>query len=228
MQLLVTGADRSLGRAAVDHLAPDHALRPRGRAAPDDVDGPGEGYRQADLTDPGTASDLVAGVDAVLHLATHDPAPPRDGQAECDLLRRATLGTYLLCDAAREADVDRVVLAGTLAVYDGYPEEYVVDERWKPRPAPVAAHLAPYLAELSAREFPREGGLRGICLRMGPLGDEPEETSRANALHAIECALGASFEPHGYRWHVFNVGNSTRFLNREANEYTGYRRRGAD
>jgi nucleoside-diphosphate-sugar epimerase len=228
MTVLVTGADRSLGAGVADYLAPDRDLRRCGRTAPDDVDGTTENYSRADLTAPGTAADLVAGVDAALHLAPHDPAPPADDRAECDLLRRASLGTYRLCAAAREAGVDRVVLAGTLGVYDGYPEAYVVDERWKPRPAPEAASLAPYLAELSAREFPREGGIRGICLRMGPLGDAPDGTTWANALHAVECALEASFEPAGYRWHVFNVGNSTRFLNREAHEHVGFTRQEAE
>jgi nucleoside-diphosphate-sugar epimerase len=224
MNLLVTGSDLPLGRAAAESLESDHTLRLCGRSSLEDKPAPDQNYHKADLTTPGTATDLVEGVDAVLHLENHDPDPPETDDEECELLRRASLGSYRLCTAAREADVDRVIVAGTLDVYEGYPKEYVVDERWKPRPGPEAERVAPYLAELSAREFPREGGLHGICLRMGPLGDDPEETSRANALHAITCALDTTFEPAGYRWHVFNIGNSTRFLSREANTHMGYQR----
>jgi nucleoside-diphosphate-sugar epimerase len=213
VRILVTGADQGLGGAAAAHLARAHEVRAVARS-------------EGDWRKPEVAAGLVEGVEAVVHLAEFD-APACDGaEAEHERLLEATLGTYTLCLTARDAGVGRVVMASRLSVFDAYPANYVIDEQWAPRPAATAWELAPYLAELSAREFAREGPLCGVCLRFAPIGQDPaRQTREADALAAIEAALSVRFEPGGYRWHVCHVASAGRFLEREARVWLGLERK---
>ena len=54
--------------------------------------------------------------------------------------------------AAREARVDRVVLVSRLSFFDVYPDNYLIDEMWRPLPATDPAEMAPFYAEVVARE----------------------------------------------------------------------------
>ncbi|MDA0745898.1 MAG: NAD(P)-dependent oxidoreductase [bacterium] len=216
MKLLITGADRPLGKLAVHHFGAAHTLRLTGIAAGGDV-------QVADLREPEEVASLVAGMDAILHLAEYDPAPVLGPTAEQDRLEIAARGSYVLLEEARKAGVDRVVLASTLALMDAYPEEYVVDENWMPRPGPHADSLAPYMAEIVCREFAREGGIRCVCLRFGTLGDlTPEE----DALQALDRALAVEFKDPGYRWFLLHVAASDRFLCGEARRVLQLDRKG--
>jgi nucleoside-diphosphate-sugar epimerase len=184
MRILITGADTPLGELAAEALGGEHDLKTAGAASAGRP-----GYRQADLLRPEEAAALVEGVDAVLHLAPYQP--PSDDAAA---LLGSGQGTFVLLHAALKAGVRRVVLASRLELMD-YPAEWVVDETWQPRPEATAASLAPYMAELTLREFVRAEPLEGICLRFGPLGDAPDGTTPADAAaalrRAIEMDLGA-------------------------------------
>lgn len=226
MHILITGADRPLGRLAAGHLGGAHRLRltgissPGGRASAE--------YVQGDLRSPDVAASVVEDTDAVLHLAEFDPAPLEVPDAEQERLERATLGTYRLCAAAREAGVGRIVVAGSISVFDAYPDEYLIDEQWRPRPEADADHLAPYLCELVVREFAREGPISGVCLRFAPIGEDPEANTRPDdALEAVERALELQLGPPGYNWHVFHVASSGRFIERNARLTLGFGREGA-
>ncbi|MFO7957763.1 MAG: NAD(P)-dependent oxidoreductase [Candidatus Brocadiia bacterium] len=226
MHILITGANRPLGRLVAEHLSRSHRLRltgvssPGGRASAE--------YVQGDLRRPDFAASLVDDIDAVVHLAEFDPAPLEAPDAEQERLERATLGTYRLCAAAREAGAGRIVVAGSLSVFDAYPDEYLVDEQWRPRPEADADHLAPYLCELVVREFAREGPISGVCLRFAPIGEDPETNTRSeDALEAIERALEIELGPPGYNWHVFHVASSGRFIERNARLMLGFEREGA-
>jgi nucleoside-diphosphate-sugar epimerase len=227
VNLLITGADGELGREVSRHLAERHKLRLTGRSGPPDDTRERLGYRQADLRHEDAVQDLVNGIDAIVHLAAFDP-PSWDGNdAEQRVLEYATLGTYVLCQQARAAAVDRTGVVGSLLIFDAYPDGHLIDETWKPRPAPEAAGLAPYLCEQVAREFPREGGINGVCLRFLPIGDDPEQNTRLDdALHAIDCALALQFRVPGYRWCVFHVASSPRYLMHDAIRELGFRPRG--
>ena len=206
MNILITGADRPLGHLAAGHFQDAHRLRLTGETR----SASGDGYQGADLREPEEVAPLVEGIQAVLHLAVYDPAPLSGRNPEQDRLELASRGTYVLLDEARKAGVERVVLASTLALMAAYPEDYVVEENWQPKPAAEAESLAPYLSEIVCREFAREGGIHAIGLRFGPLGDA-EGTTEADALHALERALAMGFERPGYRWHLFHICASERF-----------------
>jgi nucleoside-diphosphate-sugar epimerase len=215
MRILITGADRPFGRLAAEHLAGAHDLRLTGTGA-----GEGEpGYRRADLRDEAAVRELVAGMQAVVHAAELDPEPLAD---EIETLHRASYGTYVLCEQARKAVVERIVIASTLALFDACPPDWVIDEMWKPRPQPRQEHLAPFLCEKVAREFVREGGLCGIALRFLPIGRDHAAHTTADALSALDKALAVPFAPVGYRWHVLHIADTPRFLVRDARNYLGW------
>jgi nucleoside-diphosphate-sugar epimerase len=163
--------------------------------------------------------EAVRGAAAIVHAAHFEPGT----QPDTVEIEAASRGSYVLARAAREAGVGRIIVVSTLTIYDAYPANYLIDEMWEPRPQPVAAQLAPFLAEQSVREFAREGGICGICLRFLPIGNDPERGTRlADALQAVDRALVLPFKVPGYRWHVFHIANSPRYLMRDAIRQLGF------
>lgn len=226
MQILITGADRPIGATIAAHLEQKHTLRLAGLGPEPHRGAPDGDYRQADLRSPEAVKPLVEGMDAVVHAAEFEPAPQDGPAAAQETLHHASLGTYILYGEAREAGVERVVHISTLRLFEAYRDDYVIDEMWRPRPSTDVAQLAPYLSELSGREFAREGGICGVCLRFAPIGDDPErETRQDDALSAVDCALAMPFEVPGYRWHVFHVASSPRFVMRHAQRILGFDRK---
>lgn len=186
MKLLITGADNALGKCAFRHFSKEHDVRAVGRGS--------------DLRDPASTAALVEGVDAILHL---DGYHAEGSETEFNLLDVSARGTYVLMHAARNAGVGRVVVGSTLEMFEDYPDDYVIDETWRPLPKPDAASLVPLMVELTAREFAREGGIEAVCLRFGAL--DATGTPEAEAMKAMEEALKLEFNPHGYRWGLFHV-----------------------
>ena len=121
---------------------------------------------------PTFAEQVVAdAATALVHLA---PIAPADPASDLDRLDDATRGTYHLLLAAAAAGVQTVVLGSTLDLLAAYPGAWHVTEQWAPRPAPTLEHLAPYLAECSARELARVLPLRIVGLRLGEIVDESD------------------------------------------------------
>lgn len=209
MSLLITGADHPLGILAARSLAGDHALRLTG-AAPGAVPGlPAAEYVPADLRWPEQVEPLLRDVSAVLHLAPYEFGYPADPAAAGELLDHAGRGTFVLLHAARRAGVPRLVLASRLELMEDYGEECVVSETWQPRPRAEAGSLAPFLAELTAREFVRSAPLTVVCLRFGELGEAG--TTEADAAAALRRALEADFSASGHRWWLFHLGSTARY-----------------
>src|SRR5947208_4116075 len=170
MRILVTGADQPLGGLAAQALMGKHEVRLTGTQARAPAGLEALPYVPGDLREPDQVAPLVEGVEAVAHLALHEPMSTPDAAAEKQALDVSARGMYVLLHAALAARVRRVVLASRLEVMAAYPESYVVDESWKPMPEATAASLAPYLAELALREIVRAEEIVGICLRFGDLG----------------------------------------------------------
>jgi nucleoside-diphosphate-sugar epimerase len=211
MRILITGADTRLGRAAAAALRAGHDLRLTG-AQPDPPEGAaGLPYTPADLREPDEVTPLLEGVEAVLHLVVYEPFPTPDAAAEKEALDRAARGTFVLLHAGLAAGVRRVVLASRLELMAAYPEHCAADETWKPQPDADAASLAPYVAELTLREFVRAEALTGVCLRFGPLGPAPDGTTEADAVRALERALTMDLEGRKYRWWLYHVCSTDRY-----------------
>lgn len=206
MTLLITAGDSDLARAIAAHFAAEMPVLLFDRAfhttAPENVR-PIVG----DLREPNQIAAALTGVQAVLHLA---PILPTRHSDDITALDEATRGSFVLFNAARAAGVPRIILAGSLALFDRFPAHYQVNEVWRPRPEPVLEQLSPWLAELSMRENARASGVRAICLRFGTIVDDAHAASRPydprwvhqdDAIQAIRCAL--SYD--GPHWSVFHV-----------------------
>lgn len=210
MRILITGADQPLGEHLVRALRPEHDLRLTGAEALAPPAFQGLEYTPADLREPSQAEPLVAGVDAILYLDAYPVLPTPDALAEKEALDYASRGVFVLMHAALKASVSRVVLLSRLDLMAAYPENYVVDETWRPRPSADAASLVPFLSELTVREFVRAEPIVGICLRLGAL-DAPDGTTPADAVSAVQQALAMDLEGQGYRWWLYHICSTPRY-----------------
>ncbi len=172
MRIAITGGAGRLGQALAARWQATHQVRTVD-AIPLPASAPSQDHLVGDLRDPAFAQQAIADADALVHLAPISPAGPA-ATSDLDRLDDATRGTYHLLLAAAEAGVQTVVLGSTLDLLAAYPGAWQITEQWAPRPAPTPAHLAPYLAECSARELARVLPLRVVSLRLGEIVDESD------------------------------------------------------
>lgn len=216
MRLLLTGAGSMLGHKLVAALDAAHDVQ-----TTDDT--PELGVQAvADLRDPAVVPPLVADRDAIVHLG---PLGAANGLTAGDALDRATRETYNLMLAAVKAGVRRFVLLSTMRLFDRYPPRLSAIEGYRPRPTTDPADLAPYLAEVVAREVTRVSPLTTVCQRLGEVVDDAEAARRPfdprwvhfdDVVHALDRALqvepdapwpGNSFDVY----HVVAPGPRSRY-----------------
>ncbi len=159
MNVLLTSAASTLGRALAAGLGDGHRLRLSDRLPVDtDLE-----FALSDL-DHGDATDqLVAGIETIVHL----PNPPAGAKSAADWIDAATRCTYNLLTAATKAGVGQIILISTLDLFLPYDEDMTVRETWRPRPSCDPAILAPHLNEFVAGEFAHTGSLRLLIMRLG-------------------------------------------------------------
>lgn len=172
MRIVVTGGSGKAGRWVV------RDLREQGHEVLNvDLvrdDGPHGTTLAVDLTDLGQCHDVIAGADAVVHLAAI-PAPGL--RAEGETFRNNILSTYNVFAAAIAQGVSRVVNASSETVlglpFDIAPAFAPIDESIEPRPESSYA-LAKLLGEEMARQFHRRTGMPFISLRISNIM-EPDD-----------------------------------------------------
>jgi nucleoside-diphosphate-sugar epimerase len=159
MKVLLTGA---AGGVAGLMTAPEEWRRTDLR--------PGPGIVEADLTNPAAAAAVIAGTNAVVHLA---------GQADPDVpwpaLRAPNVDVVVnVLDAAVAAGVSRVVLASSLHVMAGHVDAgaSIVREDQPPRPC-CAYGAVKVLAEALGQVYADQWGLSVVCLRLGGVRERP-------------------------------------------------------
>ncbi|MBK36676.1 MAG: hypothetical protein CME26_14255 [Gemmatimonadetes bacterium] len=209
MKVLVTGSDRPFGRSVATRLREVHDVVGVGRGA-------SEGIEPVDLSEPDQVAPLVSGVEALVHADAFEI----EGLSEVSherTLDEAARGAYVLLDEAQKAGVARAVCISTLELLRDYPDGYVIDETFRPRPEADALSLAPYLVEQTFREFARQGPLVSICLRFGAI-DRPDGTPGDLAGRAIDRALVAPLDGTRSRWFLYHVSGSDRFPIRGAKQ----------
>lgn len=231
MKVSVVGADTTLGALLCSRLAGEHEVR--AFACSRRGDGSSE-PRPVDLRTEADARLVCHEADAVLHLGALAHSGLMEGDAPSgadvssggdpvDRLDEVARGTYNLCDAAREAGVGKIVLASSLRLFDPYEPDLLIDEWWRPLPRTDVSTQAIYAAEEVARQHCLAGGVRCVALRFLPLGEDgTRETRPADAASAIERALELEPEVPGYRWQVFHIATSSRFITRNARETLGW------
>ncbi len=174
MRIVVTGGSGKAGRWVV------RDLRERGHSVLNvDVvrDGANGESIAADLSDAGQAFELIAGADAVVHLAAI-PAPGIRSEAET--FRNNALSTYNVFAAAEAHRVRRVVWASSETVlglpFETPPLFAPVDESIEPRPESSYA-LSKLAGEEMARQFARRTGIGFVGLRISNIM-EPGDYAR--------------------------------------------------
>ncbi len=174
MRIVVTGGSGKAGRWVV------RDLRERGHSVLNvDVvrDGANGESIAADLSDAGQAFELIAGADAVVHLAAI-PAPGIRSEAET--FRNNALSTYNVFAAAEAHRVRRVVWASSETVlglpFETPPLFAPVDESIEPRPESSYA-LSKLMGEEMARQFARRTGIGFVGLRISNIM-EPGDYAR--------------------------------------------------
>ncbi len=216
MRILITGAASALGRALTAQLAEGHQLRLLDEVAVD------AGLRQeaivGSLTDADFVWSAVREIDAVLHTGEPPQDLPQDEHVRDEtLLDLATRGTHILCKAAVEAGVKRIVYGSSLNLFKLYPEDVYISEMWKPKPLPQMQSLSRYLGERTCREFAREFHVGVTALRLGKLVLEEDVAGQTpdlmwldvrDAASAFLCALDrdvANSPVWSRRWAVFHI-----------------------
>lgn len=173
MRIVVTGGSGKAGRWAV------RELREQGH----DVlnvdlvhDGSAHGLCVvAELTDLGQCHDVIAGADAIVHLAAI-PAPEMRPAGET--FRTNALSTYNVFSAAEVHRPRRVVWASSETVlglpFTASPPSHVpVDETMEPRPESSYA-LSKLLGEEMARQFSRRTAIPFVGLRISNIMQPPD------------------------------------------------------
>ena len=177
----VTGAHGKAGRAVVaDLLAHGYDVRPTDAVGPWGDDSPLDvGLVVADLTDYGQALEVLAGADAVVHLA-NVPSPGRMTDPET-LNRNVTMNNNVFLAAAR-LGLQRVVWASSettlgLPFEPGTPPRYApVDEAHFPVPTSTYA-LSKVLGETAAHHVSEWSGIPFVGLRISNI-HRPEDYAR--------------------------------------------------
>jgi nucleoside-diphosphate-sugar epimerase len=173
MRFVVTGGSGKAGRWVVRDL----------RAAGHDVlnvdlvrdDSPHGECIVTDLTELGQVHDVLAGADAVVHLAAI-PAPGL--RPEGETFRVNAMSTYNVFAAATSLGLGRVVWASSETVlglpFDPHPPLFApIDETIEPRPESSYA-LSKLLGESMAGQFSRRTGIPFLGLRISNIM-EPED-----------------------------------------------------
>ena len=206
MRILVTGGAGFIGSHTVDAaLAAGHSVRvvdDLSTGSSDNLPAAVE-FISGSVTDPAAMRAAVAGCDAVIHLAALVSVPHSLTEPAVTHLVNTT-GTVVTAEAARQAGVQRLVLASTCAVYGDLPGR-------KHEQAPVRP-LVPYatsklMAEQWAQLYQRAYGMETAILRYfnvyGPRQRADSPYSGVLARWAAAIAAGAPCL-------VFGDGEQTR------------------
>ncbi|WP_166297506.1 NAD-dependent epimerase/dehydratase family protein [Bradyrhizobium sp. 2S1] len=164
--VLLTGAAGKIGLRLREFLRPPIRLRSTDILA---LDPPRDGEEtvRCDLSDPLAARSVVAGVDAIVHMAGIPREAPIEQIASANLI-----ATYNVFAAAHAAGVKRVVFGSTNHVVGFYPVEQSVDASALPRPDTLYG-ASKVFGEAVARLFWDKHGIESVCIRIGSALDKP-------------------------------------------------------
>jgi UDP-N-acetylglucosamine/UDP-N-acetyl-alpha-D-glucosaminouronate 4-epimerase len=142
-------------------------------------------FLQADLADPAACRQACAGVEIVFHEAAL-ASVPRSVADPVATNRNCVDATLNLLLAAREADVRRLVYAGSSSVYGDSPS---LPKQEEMPPHPISPYAVAKLAgEHYVRAFARVYGLETVVLRyFNVFGPYQDPTSDYSGVLAIFC-----------------------------------------
>ena len=159
---------------------------------------------EGDLLDREAVEEAVAGIDVVYHQAALASVPrsvakPLDTNAAC------VTGTLNVLEAARQAEVRRVIYAGSSSAYGNQP---VKSKRESDLPCPLSPYAAAKLAgEYYCQAFTETYGMETVVIRyfnvFGPRQDPASEYSAVIPLFVMAMLAGR-------RPTVFGDGSQSR------------------
>lgn len=172
MRIAITGATGNVGSALLRRLAAEPDIEVIGivRRCPQPGSGPpydAVHWHPADLGDPACLhplAELLAGVDAVVHLAWQ----LQPGHQRARMRRTNINGTRHVVNAMLAADVPKLVYGSSVATYAPGPKDRLVDESW---PATGIGRRSGYSVDKATVEAYLDGverdypGLRVVRMR---------------------------------------------------------------
>lgn len=195
---LVTGAAGFIGRSLVKALLDDGCAV---RGVDNFSTGKRENLRglegmefvEGDLNDPFLAAALCEGVDCIFHEAAI-PSVPRSVADPVGSNHANVSATIQLLNAARKANVRRIVYAGSSSAYGNTP---TLPKREDMVPRPISPYAVSKLAgELYMQSFAQVYGLETVVLRyfnvFGPHQDPASEYSGVLAKFTLQMLTGQS------------------------------------
>lgn len=245
--LLVTGSKGRLAQAALPELEKIYNVRTTDISAPFPGD---KDYHQADITHFAQVKPLLAGIDAVVHLAiasirtfgahihSHDDLNPEQAEAFNESTIRVNVdGTHHVYEAARLAGVKKIVYLSSMTAFQGDKDIPSYEKNTPLNPQSLYA-CTKIFGENLAQVYARAHGISIIVLRLGqpyPSGtrlDNVWQTNRRarslfvtldDTVQAILCALKTDI--HFGIYNIVSASDNQRVNLSSAGEEIGYRPR---
>ena len=168
-RLLLTGAAGALGRVMRQHLKAHCATLRLSDIADLGVAGANEELARCDLADAKAVDELLAGVDAVVHMGGVSVEGPWE-----PILRANIMGVHNLYESARRHGVKRVVFASSNHAIGFYPQKQPIGIDISLRPDGNYGISKAFGENLSRFYFDRYG-IESVCLRIGSSFPEPRD-----------------------------------------------------
>ncbi|MEA5550658.1 NAD(P)-dependent oxidoreductase [Anabaena cylindrica UHCC 0172] len=165
--ILLTGAAGNIGTSLRHELDGDYELRCIDRRHIHQA----KDFRRLDITNFKAILKVMAGVDAVIHLA----ANPQINQSWKDVYTSGINGTYNIFEAARQLGVKKIIYASTCHVSgcrEVEQESHIIPEQLV-RPDSLYA-VGKAFGEALGKYFSDRYGMTVICLRIGWFTTEPK------------------------------------------------------
>ncbi|HMD64271.1 MAG TPA: NAD(P)-dependent oxidoreductase [Stellaceae bacterium] len=221
-RVLITGAGGGIGRSLRASLQGVYPILRVSDRVPLGAARPGEEVDRTELSDMAAVEQMVAGVDGIIHLGGIS------GENEWEVILQSNIiGTYNLFEAARRAQVKRIIVATSNHAVGFYPREVRIDHRVVPRPDSrygVSKAFAEALASLYADKH----GIGFLCTRIGNFGPNPIDKRRLSIWvsardYAQLVRIGLEHPDIRYEI-VYGVSNNRRSWYDNSNaERLGYR-----
>lgn len=170
-RVLITGAAGRIGSSLADQLHDRYDLRLQYNRSPI-VNSPVSDVVQADIAHYDQVTPLMAGIDAVVHMA----GEPSVGAPWAAIHEANIVGMYNVIEAARAAGVPKLIFASTNHVMGMYDR----DAQWpiytsQPVRPDSLYGVSKAFGETLGRHYADQFGLSVICLRIGWFLPEPRD-----------------------------------------------------
>jgi len=150
----------------------------------------GEEICQADLCDLSAMEEIMADVDAVVHLGGSPEEAPWESVHANNII-----GLYNVFEAARRKRVGRIVFASSNHAIGFYRRTQRIDNQTPPRPDSRYG-VSKVFGEALARLYADKHGISVVCLRIGSFRPRPADVrmlstwiSPADTIELIRCSL---------------------------------------